>query len=299
MKAEPSDRNVIFYASSQRIIHAFRSAARANRSPDRRLKLHELPPDNRSVAKTALACGIPFVMLSHADDDALALANARVEPVMSAAFHLLFTEPGTHPDQIAQWMRTTNIRSEDRLHVVRVEDMQGSQLAPLLGRVSAALGPDTGRRGVIDAYLAGDHLLVRGPKYRMLHVPLDALPALKGQPRQAVRDFTIDPDGSFLEWPALDVHLGWNQFLQAVEPGELLKAQQRTAGFNQRYGAAIRAIREQAGIAQSKIVGLTDRQVRRIENGESRATSGALTTLAEAHGLDLNAYLDEVAKKMA
>ena len=55
-----------------------------------------------------------------------------------------------------------------------------------------------------------------------------------------VRNFEIDPDGSFVHWPDIDVHLGWNQLLQAVDPGELRKALQRTEGFNERYGAAIR-----------------------------------------------------------
>ncbi len=44
--------------------------------------------------------------------------------------------------------------------------------------------------------------------------------ALSGQPRAVLRNFVIDPDGSFVHWPDLDVHLGWNQFLQAVDPEE-------------------------------------------------------------------------------
>ncbi len=151
---------------------------------------------------------------------------------------------------------------------------------------------------MIDARLVDDWLLVRGPMGRMLHVPLESIRALTGRPRSAVRNFTIDPDGSFIEWPDLDVHLGWDQFLQAVEPAEHRKAQQRTAGFNRRYGAAIRAVREQAGILQSRIEGLTERQLRRIEKGESRATTSAIDALARAHGLDPNAYMESLAKAM-
>jgi hypothetical protein len=155
-----------------------------------------------------------------------------------------------------------------------------------------------GRGGIIDAYIIGDRIFVRGPKHRMLHIPIESIGALKGQPEAAVRNFVIDPDGSFLYWPELDVHLGWNQFLYAVDPDELRKAQQRSAGFNERYGAAIRKVREAAGIKQSKIDGLTERQLRRIEQGESRATTAALTALAKAHGLDANAYMERLAKAM-
>jgi len=239
------------------------------------------------------------IVLSHADDDHLALSGKRVEPMVSGAFHLLFTEPATHPDQVAQWMRATRIRSESRLHVVRVENLEAPQVSELLGRVCSAFRSDGNRGSIIDAYLAGGTLLVRGPKHRMLHVPLSSIPALKGQPRAVLRNFKIDPDGSFIYWPDLDVHLGWNRFLQAVDPSELHKAQQRSADFNRRYGTAIRKVREAAGIPQSKVEGLTDRQVRRIEHGTCRATAGALAALAKAHGLDVNAYMDKLAKAMA
>jgi hypothetical protein len=132
----------------------------------------------------------------------------------------------------------------------------------------------------------------------MLHVPISSVRALSGQPRAELRNFVIDPDGSFVHWPDLDVHLGWNQFLQAIDPEELRKAQQRTEGHNKRYGAAIRKLREEAGISQSKVDGLTDRQIRRIEQGECRATTGAISALARAHGFDANAYMERLAKAM-
>jgi hypothetical protein len=239
-----------------------------------------------------------MVVLSHADDDHLALLDSRAEPVVAGAFHLLFTGPATHPDQVARWMRSTNIRSENRLHVINVKDLEAPRVAELLGRVCFALGQEGSRGIIIDAYLLGDRVFVRGPKHRMLEIPLDSIGALKGQPKAAVRNFTIDPDGSFIYWPDLDAHLGWNQLLQAVDPAELRKAQQRSAGFNQRYGAAVRKVREAAGILQSKVEGLTERQLRRIEQGESRATTAAITTLAKAHGLDDNTYMERLANAM-
>jgi hypothetical protein len=239
------------------------------------------------------------VVLSHVDENHLVLTDKRMEPIVSGAFHLLFTEPATHPDQVAQWMRSTKIRSENRLHVVRVDDLEAPQVSQLLGRVCFALGRDSTRGSIIDAYLAGDSILVRGPKHRMLHVPVSSIRALSGQPRDVLRNFVIDPDGSLIHWPVIDVHLGWNQFLQAVDPEELRKAQQRAEGYNKRYGAAIRKIREEAGLSQSEIDGLTERQLRRIEQGECRATTSALATLANAHGLDMNSYMERLAKAMS
>jgi hypothetical protein len=170
-----------------------------------------------------------------------------------------------------------------------------------MGATEAAqfLGRDGGRGGIIDAYIVGDRLFVLGAKHRLLHVPLGSISALKGQPQALVQNFAIDPDGSFLYWPDLDVHLGWNQFLYAVDPAEVRKAQQRSAGFNERYGVAIRKVCEAAGIKQSNVEGLTERQLRRIERGECRATTAALAALAKAHGLDANAYMERLAKAMS
>jgi hypothetical protein len=292
-------RTVEFYATSPRLARAYRSAARHNKSLAHFAQMHEL--GQATVAhEIAEHAGKPErVVLSHVDEDHLVLTEERVRPVVSGAFHLLFTEPATHPDQVARWMRTTKIRSENRLHVVRVADLEAPQVSQLLGRVCLALGRDGTRGGIIDAYLAGDTLFVRGPKHRMLHVPVNSVRALSGRPRAVLQNFEIDPDGSYVYWPDLDVHLGWNQFLQAVDPDELRKAQQRTEGYNKRYGAAIRKLREEAGLSQSKIEGLTERQVRRIEQGECRATRGALAALAKAHGLDVNAYIEQLAKALA
>jgi uncharacterized protein DUF2442 len=288
---------VSFYATSPRIAQAYRNAVKHNKRLGRLAAIHEL---GYAVAHEVLAHphGFEMVVLSHADDDHFVLTDSRVEPVVSGAFHLLFTEPATHPDQVAQWMRTTKIRSENRLHVVKVDSLEAPQVSQLLGRVCSALGRDSSRDSIIDAYLAGDMLLVRGPRHRMLHVPVSSVAALRGQSPAVLRNFEIDPDGSFIYWPELDVHLGWNQFLQAVEPAELRRAQQRSAGFNERYGAAIRRVREAAGILQSRVEGLTERQLRRIEQGECRATTAAILALAKAHGLDANAYMERLTKAM-
>jgi hypothetical protein len=295
---------VEFFATSARLAHAYRHAAKHNNVLTRFAEMHEIGhlaaahEAPHAALQKALKRAGDVVVLSHADEEHVVPADANIEALLSGAFYLLFTEPTTHPDQIVQWTRRAKIRSENRLHVVKVEDLETPNVSHLLSRICFALAGNGKRGSIIDAYPVGDSLLIRGPKHRMLHVPMKAIPSLRNVPRVVQRNFEIDPDGSFLYWPDIDVHLGWNQFLQAVEPDEFRKAQQRSAEFNQRYGAAIRKLREEAGMPQSKISGLTERQVRRIEQGESRATSTALAAIAKAHGLDRNVYLDRVAKAM-
>ena len=294
----PHQPDVGFYSTSPRIAHAYRIAANRNKILARFAVFREL---GRATAMRKVFTHIPepeMVVLSHVDEDHRVLTDAHIKPVISGAFHLLFTEPSTHPDQVAWWTRATKIQSENRLHVVKIDDLEAPQMSQLLGRVYAALGRDGPRGSIIDAYFAGEMLLVRGPKHRMLHVPASSVPVLNGQPRDVLRNFEIDPDGSFIHWPELDAHLGWDQFLQSIEPAELRKAQQRSAEFNRRYGAAMREVREASGILQSKVEGLTDRQLRRIEQGECRATPAAIAALARAHGTDANVYMNMLSNAM-
>ncbi len=216
----------------------------------------------------------------------------------SRFFHLLFTGMNAHPDSIARWMRATRFRHQSDIHIVPVEDLQTAKVFEILARVGNAHSPSGSSDCIIDAYLIGETLNVLGPKHRLLRVPLDSIRAFAGQTETALRAFEVDPDGSFVYWPKFDAHLGWNQFLQIVDPTEHRKAQQKSEGFNERYGAAIRKLREAAGISQAKIEGLTERQLRRIERGEFRATASALTKLARAHGLSPEEYLENLARAL-
>src|SRR5712692_352246 len=133
---------VEFFATSSRLVAAYRSAARRNKTLAGCASIRELSHAALSFEAAGNAHEFEVVILSHPDDDHLVLTDKRLQPMVSRAFHLLFTEPATHPDQVAQWMRATRIRSENRLHVVRVENLKTPQVAELLGRVCAAFGKE-------------------------------------------------------------------------------------------------------------------------------------------------------------
>src|SRR5438270_11713053 len=100
-------RIVEFFATSARLAHAARSAAKRNKTLARCSAIHEL---GHAIKLSEAAAGVHdlhMVMLSHADEDHFVLTDARMEPVVTEAFHLLFAEPATHPDQVAQWIRQT------------------------------------------------------------------------------------------------------------------------------------------------------------------------------------------------
>src|SRR5437868_8618165 len=88
---------VDFFATSSRLASAFRSAARRNKKLALCAALHELGHGAAQAQAAKSAHPHPIVVLSHADEDHLALTDQRLERMVSGAFHLLFTEPATHP----------------------------------------------------------------------------------------------------------------------------------------------------------------------------------------------------------
>ena len=130
-------------------------------------------------------------------------------------------------------------------------------------------------------------------------VPISQIPALAQAGEESIRRFEVDPDGSFIHWRDLDVHLGWEQLEQIADPGAARKAQQQHRDFNVRYGAAIGRVRNTAGFGVDAIAGLSAKQLRRIERGECRLMPNAVKALANAHGVTDNAYLAMVAKEAA
>lgn len=151
---------------------------------------------------------------------------------------------------------------------------------------------------ILDAEFYDRELLVVSTSFEKLVIKVDQLAPLAGHSSASLRQFEIDPDGSFVYWPRLDVHLGWESFEHAVDPRKALRAKQQSRNFNRRYGAAIRNMREEAGLRQRDIPGIDSRQVRRIELGQCRATPSALDSLARAHGLGVEDYLNALAERL-
>ena len=61
------------------------------------------------------------------------------------------------------------------------------------------------------------------------------------------------------------------------------------------YGSAIRMVREAHDLRQGKILGLSEREVRRLEHGEVLPHSETLRKLAAAHGMSMPDYMAKLA----
>lgn len=221
------------------------------------------------------------------------LSKARHFAAPSKRFLLFMGRDAMPAESIAESLMALGVRGKERLHLARLE--ADDELSFLRRFVAGLLASDQDG-SIMDAWWDRDELVVISPSFQRLRIPLAKLPKLRSASSAERERFEIDAQGDFVFWPSHDVHMGWAQFQQAVDPQARLKAQQKHEQFNERCGRAIRALRESKGLSQQDITGLDERTVRRIEQGKTRATANALSKLAKAHGMTPADHMAAVAK---
>ena len=209
-----------------------------------------------------------------------------------ASRHLLFLE-GLPVEGIASRLVHLGVRDPRRLHIAR--ETTPPAISRLVHRMVAGMAHAGGPKRIADAWIEDGLLVLLSPSFERMPVPLEKIARYVGGDAEARKDFEIDEDGSFLYWPGVDVHLGWEQCLYLVDPAAALAAKNRTAKFNKRYGAAIRSFRKERGLTQGEIQGMTERHLRRVEKGEVLASKTILEALASSHELPLDEYMKEIA----
>jgi hypothetical protein len=211
------------------------------------------------------------------------------------AKYLLFSE-GMPIEALASRLPRLDVRDANRLHVAREGDAES--IAAILFRLFRAIAQPKEAHSILDAWVEGEDLVLLSPSFRRLSVPLGKLTRFIGDSKKAIKAFEIDEDGRFLFWPHADVHLGWEQMRQFMDPTAAVAGKQKTEEFNRGYGSAVRRLRQEKRLKQAAIDGLSERHVRRIEQGKQPVTSSALRALAKAHGMPIEDYLKELAGRL-
>jgi len=212
---------------------------------------------------------------------------------------LLVINDSRQSDTLVSTLLKLSIRSPERFYVAEPKKHEEiATVEALLGRMGAAVAAQESGSRILDARIEDGVLIAVSPSFKRLEVPISSIPKLNAAGDEQASNFEIDVDGSFLYWPDLDIHLGWEQLKQIVDPQAAQRAQRKSHEFNARYGAAIKRTREASGLSLRSIAGLSAKQLRRIESGQCRSTSNALGKLAQAHHLKTNEYMKRVAEVM-
>jgi hypothetical protein len=150
---------------------------------------------------------------------------------------------------------------------------------------------------IASASLDGDHMVVWSCEPRPYRVPVSAVPALANVPAGSLADFHVSESGSRIHWDGGDIDLSLEAFRVHADPAFKAKKEREVRNEVRRYAKAIRDFREERGLKQSEVPGLSEREVRRLESGDHVPQYGSLEKLARAHMLNVNDYLAELARR--
>jgi transcriptional regulator with XRE-family HTH domain len=164
---------------------------------------------------------------------------------------------------------------------------------------------------VIEAWLAGaqeqlianasvviNDLFVHDCALNSWKIPFDIIPALKQIPVEERGNFELDEDGSYIYWPSADIHLDMEALRSAVDKEWQEKLKIEKVRYERQFGEAIVIVRKAHKLKQIDISGVSERHIRRIEKGEIPKVD-TLKKIAQAHGMNLNEYLEEVAQTIS
>jgi hypothetical protein len=166
----------------------------------------------------------------------------------------------------------------------------------IMRRAMISLFRDVPGEAILDAYMLESRLSIILADLKKREVELSEIPDLRRTKPDVLADFQIDENGSYLYWPDPDVHLGVSQILQAIDPQYRAQVEIERNALDY-TGWAVDAWRRELGLKQADVEGLSERHVRRIEQGVSRLTAPAAECFAQAFGLTTERFLNELAAR--
>ncbi len=149
---------------------------------------------------------------------------------------------------------------------------------------------------IADAAVFDDQLYVQDCALNTIVVPFASIKALSRIPKNKRREFSISEEGAIIEWAEFDTQFDLEILQITLNPELGNKYLLQKIAHDELFGKAIANIRYKKNLGQRDILGLSERQVRRIENGES-ASLKCLEALAQAHQLPLKEYLNLLANE--
>jgi DNA-binding transcriptional regulator YiaG len=166
---------------------------------------------------------------------------------------------------------------------------------PVVRRMILAHKSNAERQLIASASISGDKLVVWTCEPQRLEVPVEAIPSIARMDPSSQSKFIVSESGSRIHWPDDDVDLTAESIRAFADPQVRREQQAARRAEAALYAKAIRSLREQHGLRQSDVPGLTERQVRRLEEGDTMPRVATLQKLARAHGMDVDAYVAALA----
>lgn len=162
-------------------------------------------------------------------------------------------------------------------------------------RILGAWAMGAERDCIADAAVIKNRLVVRSCSFDEYSLSFDAYPALRAIPDSARSHFELEEEGLLLYWPEFDVHLDIEDIRFANDSKRQQEARAERIADQHVIGAAFKRLREEAGLKQSDIKGISGRHIRRIESGD-RLTVDTIDAFAEALEIDSDGLIERLSE---
>ena len=146
------------------------------------------------------------------------------------------------------------------------------------------------------ANVVDNKLLLLSCALQSFEISFANLPPLQKIPKTQRDNFCISDSGSYIHWQANDIHLDIESIRYFTDEDFRKKCDLEKVTHDKQFGLAIATMRKAHHLGQEDISGMSDRQLRRIENEGARPSVATLATLAKAHKMQVNHYLNELTK---
>jgi hypothetical protein len=202
----------------------------------------------------------------------------------------LFVRENVAPEWLPQMLSRADLRMARNILIHANEDWQTPRRIINAWRLGA-------QRDLIARASATDEtLLVINCALECFEVPFSKIPVLVRMPRKELSKFRLSESGSYIHWTETDVHLDLEAIRYATDDNWRQQYDLEKITHNKQFGKAIGIVRQKYGLEKKDITVVSERQLRRIENEGARPSISTLTALATAHEMELNTYLNEIAK---
>jgi hypothetical protein len=156
---------------------------------------------------------------------------------------------------------------------------------------------DATDRLIASASIEDGNLIVWSCEPKRYEVPLREIPALSALGAEQLAKLEVSSSGSRIHWQDGDVDVNLDTVRAVTDPAVRQAHEAEARREAAAYSSAIRQLRLERGLKQSDVEGLTARQVRRLEAGDTVPHIGSLRKLAAAHQMVVQDYLNELAAR--
>jgi hypothetical protein len=164
-------------------------------------------------------------------------------------------------------------------------------------RLALARKSGAERELIASASVEDGKLIVWSCEPKRYEVLVSELPVLARLNEVELLGFEVSTSGSRIHWPDGDIDINLDTIREHADPQVRKQHEIERRKEAARYGGAIRKLREERALKQSDVPGLSERQVRRLEDGDTVPHAGTLKKLAAAHGMSVEGYMKELAKR--